>query len=127
MRLTEKDTQPFTYNIDDYIASKLTGGYDLRCESNICSAIEKLGQLEDIEERLGIDLIEAIELCKQVNSKKVVYIKEKWGIDTLKIFDDLDIELLHHRLYSNTRGMYVSLDLYDCGKTWALTKEELEE
>lgn len=88
--------------------------------------IQKLGELEDIEERLGIDLIEAIELCKQVNSKKVVYIKEKWGIDTLKIFDDLDIELLHHRLYSNTRGMYVSLDLYDCGKTWALTKEELK-
>ena len=87
----------------------------------------KLGKLEDIEEELGIDLIKVVELCKQVNSKKVVYTKEKWGIDTLKILDELDIELFSHRLYQNARGMYVSLDLYDYGKTWALTKEELEE
>lgn len=87
----------------------------------------KLGKLEDIEEELGIDLIKAVELCKQVNSKKVVYTKEKWGIDTLKILDELDIELFSHRLYKNARGMYVSLDLYDYGITWALTREELEE
>lgn len=87
----------------------------------------KLEQLEDIEEELGIDLIKVVELCKQVNSKKVVYTKEKWGIDTLKILDELDIELFSHRLYKNARGMYVSLDLYDYGKTWALTKEVLEE
>ena len=87
----------------------------------------KLSQLEDIEEELEIDLIKVVELCKQVNSKKVVYTKEKWGIDTLKILDELDIELFSHRLYKNARGMYVSLDLYDYGKTWALTREELEE
>lgn len=93
----------------------------------VCEAMNKLGKLEDIEEELGIDLIKVVELCKQVNSKKVVYTKEKWGIDTLKILDELDIELFSHRLYQNARGMYVSLDLYDYGKTWALTKEVLEE
>ena len=86
----------------------------------------KLGKLEDIEEELRIDLIKAVELCKQVNSKKVVYTKEKWGIDTLKILDELGIELFSHRLYKNARGMYVSLDLYDYGIMWALTREELE-
>ena len=86
----------------------------------------KLGKLEDIEEELGIDLIEAVELCKKVNSKKVVYTKERWGIDTIKILDELDIELFSHRLYKNFGGVYVSLDLYEYGKTWALTKEELE-
>ena len=86
----------------------------------------KLGQLEDIEEELGIDLIKAVELCKQVNNKKVVYTKENWGIVPLKILDELELELFSHRLYVNTRGMYVSLDLYEYKKTWALTKEELE-
>lgn len=88
---------------------------------------KKLGKLEDLEEELGIDLIQAVELCKQVNSKKVVYTKENWGIDTIKILDELDIELFSHRLYKNARGMYVSLDLHEYRKTWSLTREELEE
>ena len=87
----------------------------------------KLQDLEDIEEEIGIDLIKAVNLCKQVNKNKVVYIKEKWGIDTIKLLDELDIELFNHRLYVNTRVMCVSLDLYNYGKTWALTKEELKE
>lgn len=94
-------------------------------EENQRLANNKLGQLEDLEEELGVDLIEAVELCKQVNSNKVVYIKENWGISSLKLLDKLDVELFNHRLYSNARGSYVLLDLYDYGKTWALTKEEL--
>ena len=101
------------------------------CEvyENEVSAIEKdLEQLEkykSIEDIFGIDLIKSIELCKQVNIKKVVYIKDEWGTYPIKILDDLDIELFNHRLYSNFRGIYVSLDLFNYGKTWALTKEEL--
>lgn len=87
--------------------------------------VDKLGALEDIQEELDIDLIKAIELCKQVNSKKVVYIKDEFGTYPIKILDDLDVELFNHRLYSNSRGIYVSLDLFNHGKTWALTKEEL--
>ena len=87
----------------------------------------KLELLENIEEELGIDLIKAVELCKQVNSKKVVYIKDEWGIYPIKILDKLDIELFNHRLYKNVGGVYVSLDLYEYGKTWVLTKEELED
>ena len=84
----------------------------------------KLGQLEDIEEELGIDLIKAVKLCKQVNNKKVVYTKENWGIVPLKILDELELELFSHRLYVNARGMYVSLDLYEYKKTWALDKKD---
>ena len=87
---------------------------------------ERLEKYKSIEDIFGIDLIKAIELCKQVNSKKVVYIKDEFGIYPIKILDYLDIELGNHRLYSNSRGIYVSLDLFDYGKTWALTKEELE-
>ena len=87
--------------------------------------VDKLGTLEDIEEEIGVDLIKAIEFCKQVNSKKVIYIKDEWGTYPIKILDNLDVELFNHRLYSNSRGIYVSLDLFNYGKTWALTKEEL--
>lgn len=87
----------------------------------------KLEQLEDIEEELGIGIINAVNLCKQVNKNRVVYTKQKWGIEALKILDDLDVELFNHRLYVNARGMYVSLDLYEYGKDWALTKQELEQ
>ena len=90
------------------------------------SIYKKLKILEDIEEELGINLIKAVELCVQVNSKKVVYIKDEDGIYPIEILDDLDVELFNHRLYSNSRGIYMSLDLFDYGKTWALTKEELE-
>lgn len=96
-------------------------------DSNQEEAYKKLCKILDLERELGIDLIKAIELCKQVNSKKVVYTKENWGIDTLKIIDELDIELFSHRLYKNAYGIYISLDLYEYGKTWALTREELED
>ena len=93
---------------------------------DVIEDLEVLEEYRKIEEELGIDLIKAIKLCKQVNSKKVVYTKERWGVDTIKILDELDIELFSHRLYKNVGGVYVSLDLYEYGKTWALTKEELE-
>ena len=98
--------------------------YEQINKGNAC--VEKLGKLEDLEEELGIDLIKTVELCKQVNNKKVVYTKENWGIVPLKILDELELEFFSHRLYVNARGMYVSLDLYEYKKTWALTKEELE-
>ena len=87
----------------------------------------KLQVLEDLEEKIAIDLIEAVKLCKQVNRNKVVYIKKDEGIDTINLLDELDIELFNHRLYANARVMYISLNLYNYGKTWEVTKDELEE
>ena len=119
-RLTDKDCwkyEDFVFNYRN--RETMRSGTDF-------AMYVKLKSLEDIEEELGIDLIKAVELCKQVNNKKVVYTKENWGIVPLKILDELELELFSHRLYANTRGMYVSLDLYEYKKTWALTKEELE-
>lgn len=112
------------------VSNQATKRYSDIFEENLLRPIKKdldlLEEYRKIEEEIGIDLINAVELCKQVNSKKVVYTKERWGIDTIKILDELDIELFNHRLYSNSKGIYVSLDLYEYGKIWALTKEELE-
>lgn len=91
------------------------------------NAIDKLGQLEDIEEECNIDIIKSIELCKKVNTQKKVYTKERWGIGVRIIIKDLDVELFHHRLYSNSQVFYINLDINEYGKTWALTKEELEK
>ena len=96
------------------------------CYNIIKKDLNRLEKHESIKEELGIDLIKAVELCKQVNIKKVVYTKDEWGYYPIKFIDELDIELFSHRLYKNARGICLSLDLYDYGKTWALTKEELE-
>ena len=120
-RLTDKDC----YKYEDFC-------FNYRNRETMKSGADfamyaKLKSLEDFEEKIGIDLIETVKLCKQVNRNKVVYIKKDGGIDTINLLSELDIELFNHRLYANARVMYISLDLYNYGKTWALTKEELEE
>lgn len=86
-------------------------------------AHHKLGQLEDIEDELGIDLM--------------TYFKLKAGVkvySSLLSGDDLTIEnvfgvgkdALYHIVPRNSRsGVYVGLKEY--GRNWALTKEELEQ
>ena len=120
-RLTDKDC----WKYEDFVFSyrnreTMQSGTDF-------AMYVKLKSLEDLEEEIGIDLIKAVKLCKQVNRNKVVYIKKDGVIDIINILDELDIELFNHRLYLNVRTMSISLDLYNYGKTWALTKEELEE
>ena len=120
-RLTNKDCWKYEDFVFNYINREtMQSGTDF-------AMYMKLKSLEDLEEKIGIDLIEAVKLCKQVNRNKVVYIKKGGGIDTINLLDELDIELFNHRLYVNGCVMRVSLDLYNYGKTWALTKEELEE
>ena len=100
-------------HIDSERNKKIIESYNL-----IKKDLERLESLERENELLKKDLKEY-----QAHIKKVVYIKDEYGIYPIKI---LDVELGNHRLYSNSRGIYVSLDLYEYGKTWALTKEELE-
>ena len=42
------------------------------CYNLIKKDLKRLEKHKSIEEELGIDLIKAIKLCKQVNNKKVV-------------------------------------------------------
>ena len=118
MRLTEKDQMGyygyFTYKTDEI------------------EIINKLGQLEDIEEELGVDLI---TLCNKA-TKEVWYTKLEVDFDysnwhkingqeiVIKnsIVSRLDFQ--HKSVY--IKGAKQWFDIKDYGKTWALTKEELE-
>lgn len=116
MRLTYKDPE-------------VVGGYNA-IASDEFACVTKLGQLEDIEDKLGVDLI---TLHKALN--------DKW-FEKKRYYTDKDHRIISHdgectdlkrcvaedglEWYLEDR---ISLDwclLKEHGKTWALTKEELE-
>ena len=81
-------------------------------------AINKLGQLEDIEEELGIDLITLFK----VFSGKDIFIKESYTgeiINRGSFYPNIRYKEIHD-------GYSWHLKFEDYGKTWALTKEELQ-
>ena len=92
------------------------------------SIYKKLKILEDIEEELGIDLITLFNIDKQLNTKKEIWFKIEDEIEENLRFDSYYIIDLKHKAFVKIE--YEPLDyLYfkDYGKTWALTKEELEK
>lgn len=106
------------------------GKYQIKDDVMIHNAIDKLGQLEDIEERLGIKLS---TLIKAVDDG--IYSKE---YNEMRKVDLIRLELIPG--YSITKYEYTfeGLCLYDddleeCyefkdyGKTWALTKKEIKK
>lgn len=105
MRLTERTANGF--------APK----YERETRANYYDLVEKLGQLEDIEDELGIDLVTLFKAMK-------------YGI--YKKNDDLCFEATL-RIHNNQYYLCQPYDdvllhivhLRDYGKTWALTKEEL--
>ena len=109
MRLTIRDY----FNIEHYTTKELATELD---------CIDKLGQLEDIEEELGIDLV---TLFKALNNGV-------WEIDDytkkIKQTEIRGIELYGLcAIWSPTiPECDYTLKYQDYGKTWALTKEELE-
>ena len=87
------------------------------CSSYI-KVLEKLGNLEDLEEELGIDLVTLFKALKNGIYKKD---EDLYFEATLRIYNGeyylcqpYDDKLLH-KVY-----------LKDYGKSWALTREELE-
>ena len=91
-------------------------------------ATNKLGKLEDIEEELGIDLITLFNIDKQLNTKKEIWFKIEDEIDASYRYDgDYYIIDLKHKAF--VKMVCEPIDYFyfkDYGKTWALTKEELE-
>ena len=108
-RLTEKDG---TYK--EYIV-----GEDLQTIEGIKTwenpLTHKLGQLEDIEEELGIDLITLFKALKD----GVYYRNNQREINYAK---NIRLSFAYKTLVVD-RHIYKRLN--DYGKTWALTKEEL--
>lgn len=100
---------------------------DHKIDASRFDCYDKLGQLEDIEDELGIDLITLFNIYNKLNNQKSIYTK-------------LCSEIKEQHLY----GCYFVIDFNemafreldydsDClyfkhyGITWALTREELED
>ena len=84
------------------------------------SYMQKLSQLEDIEEELGIDLITLFIALKN-GFYTTFYNKNKYDNSCY-----YDISLEFKCIYVNDYDAHFSLDFKDYGKTWALTKEEIK-
>lgn len=95
----------YDYNRDNYGALL----------SSTESVINKLGELEDIENELGIDLATLFKALKD----------GIWFEDCNEIIftDDNRVCITNDALFIPAYEMW--LDFKDYGKTWALTKEEL--
>ena len=106
MRLTydKNGTEPKIYDCDFLDNSK---------------CIQKLGQLEDAEQELGIDLV---VLIKAISDG--VWVKTKNDISKHLT---VALKKRHHtKEYWLFYRPYSHVYLKDYGKTWALTREELE-
>lgn len=118
MRLTKKCNNDIGYGYKEY-SSEGSRAITL-----------KLGQLEDIEEKLGIDLTVYHKLMDMLycGEPNVLYVKDKDRIIQVGI---LEIDYCKKKIifyegnwYSNYNDDYV-YGFIQYGKTWALTKEEL--
>lgn len=98
------------------LTEKRENGYYDKEECVISECSSKLGQLEDIEEELGIDLI---TLFKALGNKIVIKNDKYHYVD----FEDVEQDTNGDYLFNLVDGSYY---FKDYGKTWALTKEELE-
>lgn len=90
--------------------------------TNVCyqDCVDKLGQLEDIEQELGIDFI---TLIKAISNG--IWVKTKNDISKHLT---VALKKRHHtKEYWLFYRPYSHVYLEDYGKTWALTKEELEK
>lgn len=116
MRLTKKNDYGYTLEIK---------GVDTSFGQKaiiVGDTATKLGQLEDIEEELGIDLLTLIKAFRSG-----IYVKIDGEIDYIQYVSIFKKRKWH--LYSSSTfwGKYDICLVKDYGKTWALTKEELEK
>ena len=82
-------------------------------------ALDKLGQLEDLEEEIGVDFITLSKILKQ----RFVYNNDRVKIELLGLHIKSDELYLYGFVEDTTHAVY--LKLKDCGKTWTMTKEKL--
>ena len=115
------------YSVD--LRTCLPMEYEQIENSNAC--VDKLGKLEDIEEELGIDLISLFKALKDGiwTNQEQWYGDEKQGkirfFQVRLLLEENAIGCIYNSMW---KGEEVIRTLYfkDYGKTWALTKEELE-
>ena len=83
-------------------------------------ALDKLGQLEDLEEEIGVDFITLVKMLKDD-----VYINDGGIVNEIgHIYKD-QVKLIEHwPVWGFAAGDSVEYAFKDRGKTWALDKEE---
>ncbi len=104
-----------------YVEAISKSQYDIK-GCNLTEIFDKLGQLEDFEEELGIDLITLLKALDQED----VYVKLPNGrIDKCSFI----VEKIADNVFGFSYPIHEDWIYYylkDYGKTWALTKEELK-
>lgn len=125
MRLTRKENNYYIGSNEEWNELIKTKLVDL---NYVFKLEQKLGQLEDIEDDLGIDLI---ILFKALKSKELYWKTNGYGIIKTTFQTkglQADVSFIDDHWYISL--VYQTLDdwelLSDYGKTWALTKEELK-
>jgi len=114
-RITEKTNGHWSYNIDQDFSEDDAGGYGINFGSHTLeSAVEKLGKLEDFEDKFDFPL----EILLKALTEGI-YDKRRYYIGSCISLSNGNI------------GLYIGdldrLFLFkDYGETWAATKEELE-
>ena len=136
MRFTKKDRYGHFYtneascrNVHSLDGKKLEGEFfenqTLAIDGN---AIEKLGQLEDMEEELGIDLVTLFKALKDG-----IWLKHKDGVVVKARVNYIGERHLAFIGYSSVGAEWGFPDVEDYfpykdyGVTWAFTREELEK
>ena len=116
MRLVKKD-------------KRFKDGYRLPtyCNQHQKDVHNKLGQLEDIQEDLGIDLRVYHKLMDMLycGEPNILYVKDKGVIVQVGV---LEIDYCKKKIIFYKDSLYNDeyvYGFYAYGKTWALTKEEL--
>lgn len=110
---------------------------DKAIRDNFNAEYAKLADLEDIEEELGIDLITLFEALKQGScGVAYMFVQNDYNENYKKgLIKPLIINYIRKKsneksfqlnLYDSLTCKYYMVDTKDYGKTWALTKEELE-
>lgn len=111
MRLTKKIKEWNSISNTEY------DDYTFLDHSRVKEAVTKMGQIEDLEEKLGIDAVTFIQSMINV----LVYVINGDKIEQCAVNLDKGID---NRLYFCSE--YDTYYIEDYGKTWARTKEELE-
>ena len=100
-------------------------GEDAKAQKwNWYGAEDKLGKLEDIEDELGIDLVILFKALKQDN----IWVTEHNTKEQEIVYERVRLNFLNRTLdfVEPRKEIGKGRNLFDYGKTWALTKEELE-
>ena len=120
MRLTKKYKEDYFVNNENKELTRL----DIENDHNSSQIIRnKLGQLEDIEDELGIDLATLFKALKNGAWFKVFDPKDIVFIKVICIGSLFQISGLYKDYRNDDRQVICCIE--DYGKTWALTKEEL--